>query len=61
MNLHDLRRMEELEARSRTCGHVVPEGGEALKEGCVSVPGCEVAVRLFVYVWVGDVLGFVAE
>jgi hypothetical protein len=23
IDLHDLRRMEELQARSRTCGHVV--------------------------------------
>jgi hypothetical protein len=50
MDLHDWRRMEELEARRRTlwpCGDVVlPKGGEAVKEGCVCSARCEVAVCL---------------
>jgi hypothetical protein len=65
MDLHALKRMEELKARRRICGHVVmllcQKGGEAKVEGLVCVAGCQVAVVLFVGVWVGDVSGFVAE
>jgi hypothetical protein len=44
------------------CGDVVmPERGEAEKEGCVCSAGCEVTVCLLVSVWVGDVGGFIAE
>jgi hypothetical protein len=44
------------------CGDVVlPKAVEAGNEGCMRSAGCEVAVCLFVSVWVGDVGGFVAE
>jgi hypothetical protein len=65
MELHDLKRMEDLEARSRTCGHVVM----LLCERRVRRGRRDVCVRrsvksqyaLFVSVWVGDVGDFVAE
>jgi hypothetical protein len=58
MDLHVLRKMEEL----WPCDNVVmPEWGEAGKEGFVCAAVCEVAVCLFVSVGVIDVGGFVAE
>jgi hypothetical protein len=44
------------------CGDVILQKVvEAGEEGCVSSAGCEVAVCLFISVWVGDVGGFGAE
>jgi hypothetical protein len=65
MDLQDLRRMEEQEARSRTCCHAVmwfcQMELKRLGGICVSSAWCELTLCLFVSVWVGYVGGFVAE
>ena len=65
IDLHDLRGMEELEARRRSCGHVVnllfPKGVEAGEERRVCAASSAVAVCLFLCARVRDVCGFVAE
>jgi hypothetical protein len=64
-DLQDWRKMEVLVARRRTCIHVVmlfrQRGARRREEGCVCSARCEIAVCLFVSVWVGDVVGFVGE
>jgi hypothetical protein len=62
--LHDLRRTDKSEARRGSCGRVVMEflqRGVRRERRDTCVWGGEVAVILFVSVWVGDVCGVIVE